>query len=52
LEAHYNEKVQKLKNSNMYVSKTRVMLKNIPKSLDEEDIKVILNTFTESKKIK
>ncbi len=42
---HYNEKILKLKNPNHFVSKTRILLKNIPKSLDEETFTNIVKNF-------
>ena len=50
-DAHYKEKIQKLKNPNHFVSTERVLLKNLPKkNFDEDDLKSILTKFKESNK--
>jgi hypothetical protein len=49
---HYNEKILKLKNPNNFVSKTRVLLKNIPKTMDEEEFIDIVKNFKPENKNK
>ena len=49
-QTHYNEKIQKLKNPNNSISKTRIMIKNLPKkNFDEDNLKEILEKFKECK---